>query len=27
VSLGEGRKGTRDAESRHDPEHDPMPWR
>ena len=27
VSLWEGRNGTRDAESRNDPEHDPMPWR
>ena len=26
VSLWEGRKGTRDAESRNDPEHYPMPW-
>ena len=27
VSLWEGRKGTRNAESRNDPEHSPRPWR
>jgi hypothetical protein len=27
VSLWEGRKGTRNAESRNDPEHSPMPGR